>query len=270
MNAPDSVRLLSDYAFIIIPCVVVGEQLGAPVPAVPLLLGFGALAAQGGSSILLMMATLAVVALAVDFGWYEFGRLRGVLVLRRLCRLTWEPDSCVHRAQDVFTRFGVRAMLVSKFVPGLTTILPPLAGIFAVGRVQFALYELAGVWIWSGLWMGLGYVFSDAVALIAGRVASFGANVAIVVGTALAGYLLFKYVRRWLFLRTLRTARVSPEELKRRLDAGEDITILDVRSRLEVAALPHAIPGSRWVAAEEIDARDPKIAHARELVVYCT
>src|SRR6059036_1764650 len=123
VSAADSVKVLEQYALVIIPSFVVAEQFGIPVPAVPMLLAFGALAAHGRGSIPLMLGALAAVALTVDFGWYEFSRLRGAGVLGRLCRLTLEPDSCLRRAQNVFTRFGVRVMLFSKFVPGLTTIL---------------------------------------------------------------------------------------------------------------------------------------------------
>jgi len=270
VTAAESLRVLDQYAVIILPGLVVGEQFGIPLPAVPMLLGVGALAAHGRGSLPLLLGTLSVVALAVDFGWYEFGRRRGARVLTRLCRLSLEPDSCVRRAENLFARFGVRAMLVAKFVPGLTTILPPLAGVFAVGRLRFALYELAGVLLWAGTWIALGYVFSDAVALIAAWVAALGLDIALVLGVGLGSYVLVKYLRRRLFLRKLRTDRISPDELKRRLDAGEDITIIDLRTRLEVSAMPYAIPGSHWIAADEIDERQSKALRAHELVVYCS
>ena len=107
--------------------------------------------------------------LSVDLGWCELDQRRGVNVLARLCRLSLEPDSCVLRTEDVFVRYGVRSMLVAKFVPGLTTIMPPLAGIFAVGCRRFAFYELAGVLLWASIRMGLGYAFSDAISLVAAR-----------------------------------------------------------------------------------------------------
>ncbi len=270
MSPADSLHVLERYSLVILPALVVAEQFGVPLPAVPALLGFGALAAHGRGSIPLMLGTLALVALSVDFGWYEVGRRRGARVLAGLCRLTLEPDSCVRRAQGVFERFGARAMLIAKFVPGLTTIVPPLAGIFAVGRVRFALYELGGTLLWAGLWIGVGYIFSDAVALIATRVAQLGLELALVFGAVLGGYILVKYLRRWLFFRRLRIARISPEALKRRLDAGDDVTIMDLRSTLDVAAVPHAIPGSRWVDAAHIDQHEAELLRARDVVVYCS
>ena len=172
MSLADSLQLLERYSVVILPTLVVAEQLGIPLPAVPALLGVGALAANGRVSIPLVLVSIVVVALTVDLGWYEVGRRRGAGVLARLCRLSLEPDSCVRRTQNVFARYGVRGMLVAKFVPGLTTVMPPLAGVFAVGRGRFAFYEVLGVLLWAGLWMGLGYAFSDAIALIAARLSS--------------------------------------------------------------------------------------------------
>ncbi len=143
MNAADPLRALDQYALVILPALLVAEQFGIPLPAVPALLGFGALAAHGRGSIGLMLSTMAAVALIVDLAWYEVGRRHGAQVLRGLCRLSREPDFCVRRLVEVFASYGARGMLVAKFVPGLTTVLPPLAGVFAVGRVRFALYELA-------------------------------------------------------------------------------------------------------------------------------
>ena len=120
----------------------------------------------GRASIPLVVCAIAIAALITDFAWYELGRRRGASVLTKRCRLSLEPDSCVRRAERVFTRYGARGMLVAKFVPGLTTVMPPLAGVFAVGRVRFALYDLGGVVLWAGAWMALGYAFSDAIVLV--------------------------------------------------------------------------------------------------------
>jgi hypothetical protein len=175
----------------------------------------------------------------------------------------------VRRAETIFTRHGARGLLAAKFIPGLTTVMPPLAGVFAVARTRFALYDIAGVLLWAGTWLGLGYVFSDAIVLVAARATKLGRMLGLVVAAALVGYILMKYVRRHLFLRRLRMARISPEELKGRLDAGEDVTIIDLRTPLEVTATPYAIPGSRWLVVEAIDQHEAELLQARDLVLYC-
>jgi membrane protein DedA with SNARE-associated domain len=270
MNEGDSLRFLEHYGVLILPALVVAEQIGIPLPAVPALLAVGALAAGGRISIPLVLGAIVAVALTIDFIWYELGRRRGASVLSKLCRLTLEPDSCVRRADGIFARHGARGMLIAKFVPGLTTVMPPLAGIFSVGRVRFALYDFGGVVLWAGAWIALGYAFSDAIVLVTERAADLGRMLGVVVAAALGGYILVKYVRRRLFLRNLRMARISPETLKARLDAGEEVTVIDLRTPLDVAATPYAIPGSRWMTADAIDEHEAELLRARELVLYCS
>jgi hypothetical protein len=176
----------------------------------------------------------------------------------------------VRRTQNLFIRHGARTLLVAKFLPGLTTVLPPLAGIFGVPRLQFALYDMAGVVLWAGSWMGVGYVFSGTIERVIILISGLGRAAVLVVGAALIGYVVLKYLRRRLFLRRLRTARITPEDLRRKLEAGEDIAIIDLRTALDVAAAPHAIPGSRWIPAEQLDESLSEIPRDRELVLYCS
>ena len=272
MSPADSLQFLDRYGVVILPALAVAEQIGIPLPAVPALLAVGALAAHGRISIPLVLGAISVAALAIDFVWYELGRRRGAKVLVRLCQLcqlSLEADSCLRRAESTFARYGARSMLAAKFIPGLTTVMPPLAGVFAIPRGRFALYDLAGVLLWAGTWLTLGYFFSDAIVLIAAKASALGRMLGLVIVTALAGYILVKYGRRRLFLRKLRTAPVSPEALKRRLDAGDDVTIIDLRTALDVEATPYAIPGGRWLAADAIDEHEVELLRSRDVVLYC-
>ena len=269
MSPADSLQFLDRYGVVILPALAVAEQIGLPLPAVPALLAVGALAAHGRSSIPLVLGAISVAALAIDFVWYELGRRRGARVLVRLCQLSLEADSWLRRAESTFARYGARSMLAAKFIPGLTTVMPPLAGVFAIPRGRFALYDFAGVLLWAGTWLALGYFFSDAIVLITAKASALGRMLGLVIVTALAGYILVKYGRRRLFLRKLRTAPVSPEALKRRLDAGDDVTIIDLRTALDVAATPYAIPGSRWLAADAIDEHEVELLRSRDVVLYC-
>ena len=231
---PEILRALDQYAFVILPALLIAEQFGIPLPAVPALLGFGALAAHGRGNIPLMLSTMAAVALIVDFAWYELGRHRGAQVLRVLARLSLEPDLCVQRAEELFARYGARGMLVAKFVPGLTTVLPPLAGVFAVGRVRFTVYEQAGVLLWAATWIGVGYAVSDAVALIATGVEQLGLWL-VLVAALLGAYVVVSFLLRRRHLRRLRRGTISPEALEGRLDAGEDVSIVDLRTPREAS-----------------------------------
>ena len=132
------------------------------------------------------------------------------------------------------------------------------------------LYDLAGIVLWAGLWAGVGYAFSDALEDVVRRVSALGHAAGLTVVGALVGYVLLKFLRRWLFLRRLRIARISTEDLKQKLDAGEDVAILDLRTALDVAATPYAIPGSRWISAEALDEHLAEIPRDRELILYCS
>ena len=270
MDVTSGLLWLERYGVIIIPALAVFEQLGIPVPAVPALLATGALAATGRVSVWLVIGALVLVTLPVDLVWHEVGRRRGARVLSGLCRFTLEPDICVRRTQNLFIRHGARTLLVAKFLPGLTTVLPPLAGIFGVPRLQFALYDMAGVVLWAGSWMGVGYVFSGTIERVIILISGLGRAAVLVLGAALIGYVALKYLRRRLFLRRLRIARITPEDLRRKLEAGEDIAIVDLRTALDVAAAPYAIPGSRWIPAEHLDESLSDIPRDRELVLYCS
>jgi membrane protein DedA with SNARE-associated domain len=270
MTDADSLGLLGRYSLVVLPALVVAEQAGVPLPAVPALLAVGALAAKGKASLLLTIGTIVVVALPVDLVWHELGRRRGARVLSTLCRLSLEPDFCVRRTENLFSRHGVRAMLVAKFIPGLTTVMPPLTGIFRVPRLTFALYEVAGVCLWAGFWAGTGYLFSDAIEVVAERASRLGRALVLVVAAVLVGYILLKYLRRQLFLRQLRIARITPEDLRQRMEAGEEVMILDLRTALDVGATPYVIPGARWVTIDALERPVADISRDRELVLYCT
>ncbi len=205
MSLADSSKFLEHYGIVILPALTIAEQIGIPLPAVPALLAVGVLAADSRANIPLVLGAICIAALSVDLVWYELGRRRGARALKTLCQLSLEPDSCLQRAESVFTRHGAPSMLAAKFVPGLTTIVPPLAGVFAVTRLRFVLYDLAGVLLWAGTWLALGYFFSNAMIVSIARVAALGHVLGLVILTALVGYLLVKYGRRYVSLRKYRT-----------------------------------------------------------------
>ena len=262
---------LAQYGYMLLFAVVLAEQTGLPIPAVPVLLGVGALAGTGRMSPALALAAALAASLPPDIIWYELGRRRGGRVLGLLCRISLEPDSCVRRAENLFSRRGGKALVIAKFLPGLSTLAPPLAGMVGVPRTQFILLDSIGAIAWAGAWMGVGYVFSDALDFVASRFARLGNGLLVVVGAALAAYVAFKFIQRRRFLRSLRIARITPDELKRRLDTGDSpLVIIDTRSALDVNTTPFAIPGALWIPAEEIDRRHHEVPPDREIVLYCS
>jgi membrane protein DedA with SNARE-associated domain len=262
---------LVQYGYVLLAAFVLAEQTGLPIPAVPVLLGVGALIGVGRMSLPLAFAAAIAASLPPDIVWYELGRRRGARVLALLCRISLEPDSCVRRTENLFMQRGRGALLVAKFFPGLSTVAPPLAGMVGIARAQFIALDTVAAILWVGTWIALGYIFSDALELVAAGAGRLGNSLGVVVAFALAAYVAFKFVQRRRFLRSLRIARITPEDLKRRLDIGDDtLAIVDTRSLLDVTAAPYAIPGALWIAAEDIERRHSELPRGREIVLYCS
>jgi membrane protein DedA with SNARE-associated domain len=249
---------------------VFADQIGIPLPAVPALLAMGALAAVGKINFGLALLLSVIASVLADIVWYTLGRARGPQVLRLLCKISLEPDSCVRRTEDVFSRYGVRSLIFAKFVPGLSTVAPPLAGMVGVGVPRFILYSALAALLWAGTWGGIGYVAGEALREVTAATGRIGVILLALVAASAAAYVVVKWIQRQRFLRALHTARISQDELKRDLDSGKAVFVVDLRSALEVAATPFVIPGALRIAAEELQARHAAIPRDRDVIVYCS
>lgn len=249
---------------------VLVEQLGVPVPAMPLLLAAGALAGAGRMNFFACLAFAILGAVVADSVWFQLGRHKGIRILQILCRISLEPDSCVRRTEGIFSKQGARSLLVAKFVPGLGLVTPPLAGIFRMRFRRFLLFDAGGSALWAGAFLGLGYVFAGQIERVAARLASLGGWLLVLVVASLAGYIGSKFAARQRFLRELRIARITVDELKQKLDAGERITIVDLRHSLDFEAEPEVIPGALHMEAKELEEKNDRLPRNGEVVLYCT
>lgn len=249
---------------------VLAEQLGLPLPATPLLLAAGALAGTGHMNLWVAIGLAVIASMLSDVSWYQFGRLRGGKVLSLLCRISLEPDSCVRKTENAFVRQGARSLLIAKFVPGLNTMAPPLAGIIGMRFGRFVLFDAAGALLYIGSFVVVGYVFSDQLQEVAARVASLGFLVLVILAGGLAAYIAWKYTQRRRFIRSLRIARITPDELKQKIEAGEEVVVVDLRHSLDFDAAPHTIPGAIRLAPEKVEEDHSKIPRDREIVLFCT
>lgn len=249
---------------------VLVDQGGIPLPAVPLLLVVGALAGAGRLSLPVALAATVAGCLAADLLWYTFGRRRGARALGLLCRITLEPDTCVRRVEDLFLAYGLRSFLIAKFLPGLNPIAAALSGVVKIHFGRFILSAAASALVWSVAWMGLGYLFGDLIEQIAAQASRLGGASALVAVGLLGGYVGVKYIQRQRFLHQLRMARVSPDELRQRLDEGRQTMIVDLRTALDVQTTPFVIPGALRISPDELERRHGEIPRELEIVLYCT
>jgi membrane protein DedA with SNARE-associated domain len=266
----DTTQFLVNYGAPIVFMAVFLEQIGLPLPAVPILLAAGALSATGEFSLFLGLGITVLACLIADVIWFYLGRYRGHRVLRLLCRISLEPDSCVRRTQNVYTRYGLKGVVVSKFVPGLGTVAPPLAGMAGVGVGRFLLADGLASLLYGGCFICLGYLFSNQIQRIAAALASIGGGVVGLVLGSVAIYIGFKYWQRQRILRELRMARITVAELRQKQDAGEDLVLLDLRPGVELDLDPAIIPGAVHLAVEEVEHRHHEIPRDREVIVYCS
>jgi membrane protein DedA with SNARE-associated domain len=249
---------------------VFAEQIGLPIPAIPILLAAGALAGAGQLNLGMALLIGVLASLSSDTIWYEIGRRRGAKVLNFLCRISLEPDSCVRRTEGIFAKHGARALLVAKFIPGLNTVAPPLAGIFQMRLWRFLVYDAGGALIWAGGFIGLGCLFSNQIELLAQHAAQLGGSLVAILFGALGLYIAWKYWQRQRFLRSLRIGRITPDELKRMIDAGENPVIVDLRHAVDFEAEPEIIPGAAHLATEDLEQAHDAIPRDRDIILYCT
>ena len=266
----NAIEFLLRHGYSVLLGWVFAEQIGLPVPSVPLLLAAGALAGTGHLNFFAALSLCLVAAIVADSMWYSLGRLKGIKIVQFICKMSLQPDSCVRRTEGAFERQGARSLLIAKFVPGLSTVAPPLAGIFLMRLDRFMLFDICGALLWSGTYLGVGYLFSGEIEQVAEYGMRLGRGLGLLVVAALACYIGYRFIVRHRFLRELRIARITPEELKRKIDAGEDLVIVDLRHSMDFEADPESIPGAFRMDAKELEQKNDRLPPDREIILFCT
>jgi membrane protein DedA with SNARE-associated domain len=262
-------HFLARWGYLVLFGTVLAEQVGIPVPSVPALLAMGAVAGLGHASIWVSLMLATVAALLGDAVWYDLGRRKGYKILNLLCRISLEPDSCVSNTKDRWDRFGGYTLLFSKFIPGLSTVAPPLAGLSSMSFSRYLAIDLLGSMLWAGAYLGAGYLFRNQFETVVDRVGTMGRSLTMLVFGPLAIYIGWKYYNRRRFIRELRVARVTPEELLDMINAGEDVTVVDLRNRRELEAEGTRVPTAIWMDIHKLE-EETSIPRDKEVVLYCS
>ena len=249
---------------------VLAEQIGLPLPAVPALLAMGALAGLGNFSFAAGLMVSAVAATLGDWLWYWLGRWRGHSVLSLVCRMSLEPDSCVRHSTDVLSRYGLRTLLVAKFIPGFSTLAPPVAGLSSRSVWKFLAWDTAGSLLWAGAYLGVGYLFHEQLELAADAVLRLGSWALLIVIGGFSAFVAWKYWQRRSFLRKLAVDRVTPAELKEMLDASEPVVVVDLRHTEEVIGHGATIPGALRIEPKELESHPQLVPLGQEIILYCS
>jgi membrane protein DedA with SNARE-associated domain len=264
------IELIAQYGLLLVFINVLVEQAGAPVPAVPTMIVAGALAAMERMSLPGVLGVALLACLLADFAWYTAGRYFGGGVMRTLCRISLSPDSCVRQSELKFQRWRGGVLVLAKFVPGLSTVAPPLVGAMGLRPAPFVLFDGLGSLLWVGVSVSLGYVFSSQIDAVLDALSSAGSIAQKLLGSLLTLYVLAKWWQRHRLMRTLRMARITVDELNNFFSEGPAPTVVDVRSDGVRLVDSRIIPGALLADVNSIDRILDVVPVDAELVVYCT
>jgi membrane protein DedA with SNARE-associated domain len=263
-------EFLRAYGYPLVFLAVLGENLGLPLPSFAVVLAAASLAAEMRFSLVGLAAVTMAAALLGDVAWYILGRFRGRPILRTLCSISLNPDSCVSRTENLFERHGLKSLLAAKFVPGLNTVAPPLAGMLAISPVRFLLFDIAGMGLWAGAAIGLGWVFRHQVLALLDWLSAFGIIGIAVLALLFAAWAVYKWLERRRFYRLLERSRISAPELKELLDRGENIVVVDLRSEITYRVDGLKVKGAIHIPPHQFERRFKEIPTGRTVVMYCT
>lgn len=262
-------HLIATYGLLVVFVSVLLDQGGLPIPAYPPIIVTASVAADAGHSYWPVLFVAALAAVIADWLWFVGGRRLGTTLVRLMCRLSLSPDSCVRTTRGIYARWGAASLMVAKFVPGFAAVATTLAGETGTPTRRFLLFDSIGAVLWAGVAVALGVVFHRAVESVLLRLEALGHYAIPVILAAIAVFIVWKWLRRQAFLRELRMARISPDELQRLIEAGlakhgKAPLILDVRPP-EQRVASGWIPGAVFAFAPE----DAEIAPHDEVIVYC-
>lgn len=221
---------------------VLAQQGGLPVPAVPTLLLAGSLALSSGQ-LASMLAAAIVASVIADALWYLAGRSFGYRVLAGLCRLSINPASCVSQTESRFVRWGLGSLVIAKFVPGFSTVAPPIAGALRMSLPGFLLASAAGAALWAGLALLAGWVLRNEVQLVIAALDRNAASVLFVVIALAALWLGWKLWQKYRFQRLSAVPHITIGELLADLASPQPPLVLDLRGASMIAEVG-PIPGA--------------------------
>jgi membrane protein DedA with SNARE-associated domain len=267
--AHEAITLIAQYGLLLVFVNVLVEQAGAPVPAMPTLVVAGAVAAGGDLSITAILLVSLVACLLGDLPWYWAGRRFGGAMMRTLCRISLSPDSCVRNSEVQFERWGGRMLVVAKFVPGLSTVAPPLMGAMGLPLHLFLLLDGLASLLWAGVPVASGYIFAAQIDSLLAALANAGTLALELVLGLFALYIAGKWWRRRSLLVALRMARITVRELHDAMTDGKAPLIVDVRSKTSRRLDGRILPGALLADLDSVDQALHDVPLDQELVIYC-
>jgi len=259
---------LMQHGYTILAVIVFLEAIGVPVPAAVALLIAGGAMARGVLQAQYVLGIAVFSMLAGDTLMFILGRYTGWWLLGLLCRISLNPEACILRSADSFYRRGRTLLVIAKFIPGINTMAPPLAGSMNMRTITFLRLDLAGALLYAGSYLLVGYIFSGALGAVTRGYDSAGRVVGWVILALVSAYLLF---RVWLWARARALSAVPfahPEDAARELATGAPV--YDVRSHGYFDPKATRIQGSRRLDPNALHQSGAEMPAAGTVFVYCT
>lgn len=266
----EATRWLLQHGYLLLLSAVAAEQLGLPVPAAPLLLAMGGLAAYGYFNLVTALVLSSLAALAADLVWFELGRRRGESILGVLCRISLEPDSCVRLTHHAFDRYGPASLLFCKFVPGLSTVAPPMAGSSGMSLIRFVLLDFVGASLWAGSFLATGWLFRRETERALEILSRLGTWFFVALAAPPLLWLAWKYGQRRAWFSRVKVQRVAPDELQTMMAWGEPPVVVDLRPERTVRRSGLKVAGAYVLEVEELNIHLRKLPAGSHLVFYCS
>jgi len=224
----------ADNSSLLIFSNVLLQQLGLPVPAVPTMM---LNASQAASLLALGSMLLAAVcaSLIADLIWYQAGKVFGYKVLKLLCKMSINPGSCVNQTEARFVKWGMWSLVFGKFIPGFSTVAPPVAGALGMSRTKFLFASAIGAGLWSGLALLAGYTLQAQISSGMEMLAQHGIQIATVFVAILLSWLGWKIWQKKRFEQLADIAHISIDELAQLNLEKKTFQVIDLRSQALIA-----------------------------------
>ena len=267
------IALMVDHAVAVVFVATFAARVGLPVPAAPVLVVAGGIAAIAEPLLLFAMVGAALVANVLgDAVWFYTGRVYGYHFMRLLCKISISPDSCVRRSESLITRWGGLSLVAAKFVPGVSVVAPPMAGALGMSSWRFLAFEILAALLWAGVFLALGWLFREQIQAVLDALANAGGVATAALVVVVAAMLARRWWRRRAFLRTTRIPRATIGELATLMTREPAPIVIDVRGEAGIQVDPRRIPGALPIPLKALQQRRAELpfeSGEREIILYC-
>jgi len=260
---------ISHHGYLLVFVIVFAEASGFPAPAALTLVAAGAAAAAHFLNPSAVLGTALIAMMLGDLLLFILGRYTGWALLGFLCRLSLNPETCILRSAESFYKRGRAALIFAKFIPGVNTMAPPLAGSMKMKTAQFLRLDFVGTSLYVLAYSGLGFIFRDFVAKITHGLQSAGHVFAEVVLIAIVIFIIYRIVQFRRHRITGVVPRIEVAELAKRLRTNE-VAVIDVRSHGYYDPGAARIAGSMRLEPNQLSEELKSLPKDKDIYVYCT